>query len=176
MTESPAAHTVRNRGFSSISRWMPGIIVDSPQQEINYQEFAHRRHRYLVAREAFAIGILTTLFLLAAVTCEFTARSNSIALYVLIPFVTFLSLHLLCAIASQLVNIAKPLLTTERPGHHDVTQGIIILTLFSGYAALRIVHPIADWFTPIAWVWIAIWGVDLIGRIIEKAATKRPTI
>ncbi len=211
MTKSPANHTFQKRGFTSISRWMPGLklraplppssqgaqtsrpyerfsqpnedplnsapsipsdIGNTPQQEAKNQDFPHPRHRYLVAREAIAIGILTTLFLLTSITCEITARSNSLALYVLIPFATFLALHLICAIAAQLANIAKPLIGTNR----DLAQGVIILTLFSGYAVLRVVHPIADWFTPIAWVWIAIMAVDIIGRIIEKITTKTPTI
>ena len=155
-----------------------GPSTSTPNKSNNSQQKAlvtHPRHRYLIAREAIALGILTTLFLLTAITSELTARTNSSALYLLIPVLTFLALHLLCIIASQLALIAKPFQGTDRPGHRDLTRGIIILTLFTVYAVLRIIHPIADWFTPIAYIWLTIIAVDLIGRIIEQIASKKPS-
>lgn len=140
---------------------------NNPPQDTTTLDYSHPRHPYLVAREAFTIGILTTLFLLTAIASEFTARTSSPVAYLLIPILAFLALHLLCVIASQLAILAKPLL---RNTHRDVVQGTIILALFSLYAIFRIIHPIANWFTPIAWAWLAIIVVDLIGRILETTS------
>lgn len=115
------------------------------------------------------MGTLSALFLVAAIAAEFTAHFHSLVLILVIPIVAFFSLHLLCAVAAQLAAIAK-----QGIAHRDIAQGVIILVLFSAYAAFRAVQPIADWFTPVAWGWLAIVAVDLMGRIFNRATNNQP--